>query len=503
MTHDEALAEIAQIEAELARRSLLNFTCYTKRDYVPNWHHKVIANSLDQALAGQVMRVMYTLPPQNGKSELISRKFPAYVLGRFPDWRLVGASYNSDLAVDMGRDVQRVMSTAEYRVLFPQTRLGSEQDDEERTAQQFRVVGRDGGYKSVGVGSGLTGRPMDLGIIDDPVKDRAEAESETYRKRVWDWYTAVFSTRQRHARVPFVMATTRWHEDDLAGRLLARAKEDPLAEQWAVVSFPAVCERERPSDPRKVGEALWPDRYPIDWLRKQEVLLQSYDWASLYQQSPVPAGGAMFKREWFRRYEVLAPGNVIRRLRCWDIAATVATAGRDPDWTVGTLVAELVGGLWMVEHVVRGRWSPNEVDNLMLQTAVADGKRVPIRELREGGSSGKAVIAAHTRMLAGWDYAEWRGGSKGRLDAKTIEWTPFARQVEAGNVVLPMGDVAWLRAWLDEMCIVPYGPHDDQADSVAGAFNALMEYKPKKKAAASILPGGATVLPAVRPLVGR
>jgi len=479
VTRDEALLAYAASGAELARRYMADFTSWTNRQYQANWHHQRLAEKLDEVERGACKRLMVFMPPQNGKSELVTRRFPAFALGRNPDRKIISCSYNSDLSIDMSRDVQAVMEQPEYRMLFPGTRLSGDKDVEVRQAAKFKIVGRQGGYEAAGVNRGITGKSMNIGVIDDPIKSRAEAESETYRNAVWRWYVNDFSTRMMGDATSVVLVQTRWHTDDLAGRLLKVAAEHAAADQWDVVCFPAFCVAETPGDPRKVGDPLWPGRFSAQWLEAKRLGSGVYDWSALYQQQPVPPGGAMAKLEWFPIRE--AHAQVRRRVRAWDLAATQETSGQEPDWTVGTLLCECLDGTYGIEHVVRVRETPGTVDKVMRQTAASDGRAVQIREWEDPGAAGKSVIAAHTRMFAGYDYKGIRASGE-----KTMQWRPFLVQAEAGNMWLAKG--AWNRAWLDELITVPYGSHDDQADSVALAFNELTAYVDRGPTMASITP---------------
>lgn len=238
----DAVLELQAIEAEVCRRTLLAFTSFTWPEYEINWHHRIIAAALDKVLDGSIRRLMIFMPPQNGKSELVSRRFPAYVLGRKPNTRIIACSYSMSLAEDMSRDVQRIMSSSEYITLFPKTKLGEGRDPEKRTQRQFDVVGHKGYYVAAGVDGSITGKTADIGIIDDPIKNSAEAYSETYRNNVWGFYKSAFTTRQFGSTGAIVLCQTRWHEDDLAGRLLSLAKENLEADQWEIISLPAIKE---------------------------------------------------------------------------------------------------------------------------------------------------------------------------------------------------------------------------------------------------------------------
>ncbi len=479
LEREDALRELFLLEDELARRSFLPFVCRTSASYAPNWHHERLAWELDEVLAGRNKRLIVNMPPQHGKSEQVSRRFPAYALGRRPDIPIIHASYNADLATEMSRDVQAVMDSKVYRRLFPGTRLAGTRDAEIRMAAQFDVVGTDGSYRAAGVGQGITGKSMLLGIIDDPIKSRAEAESEAFRRQVWNWYVSDFRTRSMGDDAAIVLVQTRWHEDDLAGRLLRMAKDNPLADQWRVVSFPAVCEELRVDDPRQLGEALWPSRFSREWLEATRVGSGVYDWSALYQQRPVPPGGAMGQRAWFKVVDVASPA--VRRCRCWDLAGTKPTPGRDPDWTVGVRLAMNPSGIWTIEHIVRTRTTAREVDSLMKMWAQTDGPDVLIREWQDPGAAGKAVIEAHRLMLAGRDYEPLPSSGE-----KSLRWRPFLVQAEAGNVQVRKAE--WTEAFLDEISLVPYALHDDQADAVAGAFIALSQFKDYGPSLAVVMP---------------
>jgi len=457
-----ALQNIDTVRRELARRTTIGFTKYTFPGYETNWHHEVVGHELDEVLNGNNKSLIICLPPQNGKSELVSRRFPAYALGKYPDKRIIAASYGATLATEMSRDVQRIMSTTEFAELFPGTRLGTAKDDEIRSQDAFDIVGRRGKYRSVGVGGGVTGKTADIGIIDDPVKSRAEAESEVEREKVWRWYRDDFRTRLFGDEGAIVILCTRWHEDDLVGRLLKLAKENPNARQWRLVTLPALVEAidlPLPSyDPRKLGEALWPAKYPVAELLERRVG-NEYGFSALYQQRPVPPGGGLFKREWFEIVKAL-PAEC-RFVRAWDKAGTQG----DGDWTCGVKMAEHKG-IFYVCDVIRAQLTSGPRNDLIRQTAALDGPSVPIRLEQEPGSGGKESAEISIRELAGYDVR-----AKPSTGDKVIRAIPLAAQAEAKNVRLVEGP--WNATYLNEMCTFPYGEHDDQVDPSSAAFNEL------------------------------
>ena len=238
------------------------------------------------------------MPPRNGKSELVSRRLPAFLFGKTPDCQIIACSYSADLAQRMNRDVQRIIDTPEYNKLFPEVNLNSSnvrtvaQGSFLRNSDIFEIVGNTGVYRSSGIGGGITGMGFNFGLIDDYCKNREEAESPTIRDKVYEWYTDVFLTRaEKEASI--LITATRWHKDDLIGRLLKLAEDNPEADQWEVITLPAMSEESRPEYDQRVGpeQALWPDKYPEKALLKVKATVPVYTWLSLYQQRPVAVSG--------------------------------------------------------------------------------------------------------------------------------------------------------------------------------------------------------------------
>jgi len=296
-----------QVAAELlkrkkAQKGLIQFTEHTFHQYVPAEHHKLIAEKLEAVERGEIDRLMINMPPRHGKSELASRRFPAWFLGRHPDKSIIAASYNSDLATDFGRQVRNILETDEYRGLF-----GTTLADDSRAANRWNTK-EGGAYVAAGVGTAITGRGADVLLIDDPLKDREEADSELHRQKVWDWYTSTAYTRLAPGG-RIIVIQTRWHSDDLSGKLLEEQKRG--GDEWTILELPAINE---------AGEALWPDFYPLKTLERTRSVLPARDWSALYQQRPTPEEGDYFKREWFRFYDSLP--NHLRMYGASDYAVT-------------------------------------------------------------------------------------------------------------------------------------------------------------------------------------
>lgn len=284
-----------EISKYLARIDFREFVEYTKPDYQFNWHHELLISYLQDFAEGKIKKLMVFMPPQHGKSELTSRRLPAYLLGIKPTLKLIGCSYSASLAASFNRDVQRIIDSEEYHDIFPETYLNSSnvrtaaQGSYLRNADMFETVSHRGFYKSVGVGGSLTGTPADIGIIDDPVKDAMEAESQTYRARVWDWFTQVFLTRL-HNDSQIIITQTRWNLDDLSGRILKVMNND---NSWTVLSLPAICEGEvNENDPRHIGEALWESKHSLKRLNDIKAA-NPRAFHALYQQDPKPFEGGL------------------------------------------------------------------------------------------------------------------------------------------------------------------------------------------------------------------
>ena len=339
-----------EIDKEIARQSLLDFICYLNPDYEVNWHHRVICEHYERWAFGDIDRMMLFMPPQNGKSMIVSGYGPAWVLGRNPNGKFVSASYAKDLAETLNVNIQRIMDSPEYKELFPESRLydrnirNTAYGTYARNSTLFEVVGHSGRYFCAGRGGGISGQPMNYGNIDDLLKGREEAESPTIREKSWGWYNGDFYARSgKNAKI--LITATRWHEEDLPGKLLKISDEDPEADQWVVLSFPAIAQEPiAPYDPRKPGEALWPDRYPLSHLKKVRAASE-YDWQSLYQQNPHNLQFSIFNVDKIKNLMV-DPGGVDLS-KCKLYAALDLSKGGN-DFAALVTIAVLPDGRWLV-----------------------------------------------------------------------------------------------------------------------------------------------------------
>lgn len=297
------LADLDEQSRRRARRDLFSFALHiSPPSYQFNWHHELLYRKLNEVVQGRCKRLIIEMPPGHGKSEATSRNLPAFAFGLNQDTRIIACSYSLDLAAEMNRDVQQIMDSEEYGRVFPATKLGTSNirtvsGSPRRNSDIFDIPNGKGFYKAAGIGVGIGGRRFDLGLIDDPIKDRETANSPTLREAAWRWYTSTFCTRQ-FKNSAIVITSTRWHEDDLIGRIKARIATGD-SEPYEILTLPAIATDIRhPEDPRQPGEALWPWLRPIAELEQMR-RLEPRDFAALQQQEPRGEGATEWPSDLF------------------------------------------------------------------------------------------------------------------------------------------------------------------------------------------------------------
>lgn len=451
-----------------ARKSLIAFTRYTFPEYWPAPHHSLIAEKLEAVANGSIRRLKIRMPPRHGKSELASRRFPAWFLGRDPSRNIIAASYNSDLATDFGREVRNIVGSRRYRAVFSEVALS-----EDSTAANRWHTEQGGMYVAAGIGTAVTGRGAHVLLIDDPFKDREEADSENQREKVWRWYTSTAYTRLERDIVPdvtaddelwadllediqagkaapfegaIVLINTRWHEDDLDGRL--EAEEARGGDKWEVLDLPAIL---------KDGKALWPNKYPLERLLEIKRAIGERDWSALYQQQPRPDEGLYYKREWFRWYDEKP-----KHLRIYGASDYAVTEG-DGDYTVHLVVGLdpddniYVLDVWRAQTTA-DKWVEAFVD------MVATHK--PMMWAEENGQILKSVgPLIDKRMRERKTYAR-REQFASATDKPTRSRSMQGRAA-MGKVYLPAHKEKhpWVSDFLTELLAFDAGKHDDQVDA--------------------------------------
>lgn len=433
------------------------------------WFNKIIAQELQQfyfdVMAGKQPRLLIQAPPRSGKSELFSRRFPAWAFGQNPDLQMIAASYSADLSSRMNRDVQRIIDSDEYGEIFPNTSFSSNTSASINSAKNirnseiFEIAGYSGSYRSAGVGGGITGMGADIAIIDDPVKDAKEANSQTVRDSVWDWYTTTFYTRLS-PKSGILLGMTRWHEDDLAGRLLVEMQNG--GDQWRVVSFPAIAEQDEEN--RNEGDALHPERYNIEHLDKIRKAVGTQTWNALYQQRPSSKGGDIIKGKDFKRYSI-AP----RFKRVIIVADTAQKTKEHNDYSV-FIVAGLSqdGGIYLID-LIRGKWEAPELESKLFDT-FNKYRHLGVNSVYvEDKSSGTSLIQSIQRK---------RSMPIKGVQVDTDKYTRVLGvqgYIESGYVYLP-SDAEWVGDFISEcekFTATDSHKHDDQVDALVMTINEL------------------------------
>ncbi len=423
----------------------------------PAEHHLLLLDELADLAARRSDRLLVAMPPGSAKSTYASVIFPAWLLRQRPHTRIIAACHTEQLAAHFGRQVRGLLAAEAEPGAAAIAR-------DERAAARFATAA-GGGYFGVGVRGPLAGRRADVIVIDDPVKSWAEADSMAAREALWDWFRADLTTRLTPGgRIALVM--TRWHEDDLAGRVLASG------DGWRRLALPALAEAAGDPLGRAAGEPLWPAQEDALALQRRRAVLGPRAWAALYQQRPQSDAEALFQTG---KIAVLDEMPACRRIvRAWDLAATAVGGGsHDPDWTVGVKLGRMDAGGVAVLDVLRLRAGPVEVAQAIVQTAKLDGTSVTIGLPQDPGQAGKQQVAWLAGLLAGFRVAA--GPETG---SKLTRAAPAAACVDAGQMTVLLG--AWNRAFLDELRAFPGGRKDDQVDALARAMAMLAEARARR-----------------------
>ena len=416
----------------------------------PARHHLLMMDALEQVSRGEITRLMLLLPPGSAKSTYASRLFPAWWLTQHPESAIIAACHTARLAEHFGRGVKILLD--EHA-----TRLGVHLRGDARASGRFTTE-RGGEYFGIGVHGAVTGRRADLALIDDPIRSFADAENFSAREHLWEWFRSELVTRLK-PRGRIVLVMTRWHSDDIAGRLIERG-------EWTVLRLPALAEQ---NDllAREPGAALWPDWEDSAALQAKRALLGERHFNALFQQTPLRDGGQLFDVRKLRVVDSVPEGTAVR---AWDLAGTGDTAG-DPDWTAAVKLVRDAGGAVFIDDVIRFRGVPGDVADRIRQTAVADGPRVAIGLAQDPGQAGKSQIMFLTQTLAGFHVS-----ATPETGAKSVRAMPVAAQISAGT--LAMRRASWNAAFIDELSSFPHGRKDDQVDALSRAFGMLLVVRP-------------------------
>lgn len=450
-------AAVALTAEDYAFSRLIAYAAYQWPSYQDAYHHRLIARHLEMVERGEITRLMITMPPRHGKSMLASEFFPAWYMGRNPDHYVVTATYAQELADDFGRKVKNQIEDPAFQQVFPGVGLA----DDSKSAKRFHIEGSAGGiehattqrgaFYAVGVGGPLTGRGAHLLLIDDPVKNREDAESEVIRKKTKDWYTSTAYTRlMPGGRI--VIIQTRWHEDDLSGWLQAEHGH----ENWTVLNLPAINDN---------GEALWPEQYDVEALERIKRALPPRDWSALYQQSPSPETGDYFKRDWIIPVDVIPPRETMAIYGGSDYAVT-ADGG---DYTVHAIIGVASDGRLYLLDLWRAQTAS---DVWVEQFCNLVAKWKPIGWAEETGQIKSGVGPFLVKRMLETEAYTVREQFPTRGD-KAIRAQSIRGRMAMQGLHVPK-DAPWLSDFISELMSFPVGVHDDQVDAI-GLVGQLMD----------------------------
>lgn len=466
------LEEKSRILANAARRRLISFCETINPSWETVWFHEHIADILQDAYEKvqrkEKVRIILSIPPRHGKTQLASIYFPAWALGNDPNLRFILSTYGSDLSEVNGRKTRDIIASDAYGALFPNISLREDQ----KAKAKWVVSNREedgtfkkeaGSYTAVGIGGAVTGIGGDVIIIDDPHKDRAEAESETMRENVWEYYkSTLYSRLEGHGAVIVIMQ--RWHDDDLVGRLLRDAEEKKAAgepyDEWTEIKFPAIAEESDTVNGhtmRQVGEPLWPSKFPLEVLNNIRSNADPYNWASQYMQSPINRETQEFKESWFQYYDPMTLNG--RYLRYHTIVDPAISQKKDADNTVVLTIAKEVNGpnFYRVREDA-GKFTPSQTVELIFQHQTEYRSDVSIEMVQYQQALKYAVLEEQRKRQQYFVVKELKANADKRMRIRGL--IPL---YQAGVVYHLRTD----REYERELLSFPGGKHDDRIDAMA------------------------------------
>lgn len=432
--------------------SLLQFVRGIYPGYTVARVHKAIIKKLEALEKGHIKRLMIFVPPRHGKSLLTSIYFPAWFLGRNPDSRIIHASYSSNLTRRFSRAARNILKHPFYSIVFPKIIPAKDS----RSVEAWDIEGRQGGFLSTGVGGSITGHGGDLIIIDDPIKGAADAYSECIRENLKEWYRHDLRTRlEKNGRI--VICQTRWHEDDLCGWILDESTKG--GEEWEVLHLPAIDDQ---------GRALWPSKYSVRDLKVLKRAVGKYAWESLYQGRPLPVGGSILQRSWFKTCLSKDVPPLKRKVMGVDLAVSTKTSA---DYTVAFPVGvDDENRYWVFRpYRARSEW-PVSRREIISRAQSAEVSCIGIEKVAfQSAAIQDLRIDPSLTAVSIVDIP-----ASGDKASRVIEWSPIAEQ---GRIFLVDDGTGWHELFLSECESFPKGRHDDQVDALGIAMRVLRKQK--------------------------
>lgn len=482
----------------LLRRRLIEFVKEFHAKYKPGWVHHDICRRLEQfskdVTAGKSPRLMILMPPRHGKSQIASKLFPAWHLGHNPDHEIIACSYNSALANDFSREVREVMRSQRYTTLFPKSRL----NPDSQSVEAWKLLPNEGlvsgGYVAAGIGGPINGKGAHVLIIDDPIKNEEEASSSDFLGKIMRWFDSTAYTRLAPGGGVLVIQTW-WSDLDLAGQLQEQMKEDPLNDQYDVVKYPAIAIEEETF--RDVGDALHPDRFPLEALDRIRRKLGGETgrfWNALYQQNPIPAEGAYFTKDMFVWRTEPVQVDSCHIYQAWDFAIGEKKWN---DYTVGVTIAVDYDDNAHVMEVVRFRSG----DQLKIANEMLDAYERYPRVMAIAAEDGQIWrgVKAHFFKRASERRLYPSVEEMRALTDKMVRAQPLQGRMKQRKVTFPKSG-GWIGDLQKEFLRFPAGMHDDIVDATAWAMHLLLTRVPPKRPVVRERRREATVAEKVRKL---
>lgn len=465
------------LTAQAARRSLLNFCQAVDPNFRVAWFHEEIAKRLERALDNcannRKTRLIITIPPRHGKTRLSSQLFPAWALGKYPGLNFILTTYGASLSEDSGMKTRDVIDSDNYQAIFPNVRLRSDVKSKAKW-----MTGHGGSYTAVGIGGAVTGIGGDVILIDDPHKDRKEAESAASREAVWQYYrSTLYSRLEGYGAIIIIMQ--RWHDDDLVGRILDFQKENQDVDQFEIVNFPAIATDDEydissPSPQkllRSAGTPLWEEEFSLDKLSNIRSNIGEYNWSSQYQQQPIARELQEFKEETFRKYEYADLLPIASRLKYVTLVDPAISQSKNADNTVVLTVAKDTMGpnIYRIREDA-GKYTPSQTVDIVMKHQQEYRSEVWLETVAYQKSLKYALEDEQRKREAYFTISEVK------VDNKEMRIRGLVPLYERGVVFHKQDD----HLYEAELLQFPNGKHDDRIDCMSFALQALEGQRMRK-----------------------
>jgi predicted phage terminase large subunit-like protein len=469
----EAIAILKQLEKRKAGESFIDFIRATMPEFECNWHHKIIADRLSKLPFQSKQFVTISVAAQTGKSLLVSRNLPAWYLGMRPDARVLLVSYGTDFATTFNRSNQRLIEGASYKEIFPKTKINEKNmvagsRNAKRTSDYVEIVGNSGFLRTVGIGAGSSGFSADLLIIDDPYPGMREALSKTYREMVWEWFTSV-GLQRLSKKANVVILHTRWHHDDLIGRVQTKLATIKGLGKMETMRFPSIADDDlHPLDPRQPGESLWPSwKGDTEYLLAKKEMVGSFMFDAMEQQKPPKLAGGVIDTSKFQRFTSHAiPRDFDLVFTSWDLNYG-ETQQKSADYVCGYVIGYRAPHIYIL-GCYHGRYGFVEtIEHMRQSQALWNASGILI----EKKANGAAAINTLKNELSG--VMAFEPGSRDKI-TRALACAP---EINGGNIWLPLE--TWADDAITELSEFPEAEHDDRVDALTQAILWLRESKGK------------------------